>query len=55
LELPTYVIEGGAHHLDLREPNAADNSTNVAFVREQEDLMIGRWISDYQGPVMPIN
>ena len=50
LDLPVYVIEGGAHHLDLREPNAADNTTNVAYVREQEDMMIGRWVQDYQGP-----
>jgi hypothetical protein len=33
LELPTYVIKGGAHHLDLRLPNEADKSTGVEFVR----------------------
>jgi hypothetical protein len=49
LQLPQYVIKGGAHHLDLRLPNPADNSTNVEWVRNQERLMIEQWVNDYQG------
>lgn len=47
LDLPVYVIEGGAHHLDLRGPDPADNMTTVAYVREQEAALIGRWVQDY--------
>lgn len=32
-DLPHYVIEGGAHHLDLRLPNDADKGTDVEWVR----------------------
>lgn len=40
LDLPVYVIRGGAHHLDLRRPVLADNSTNVKWVRSQEEKLI---------------
>jgi len=47
LDLPAYVIKGGAHHLDLRLPNEADATTGVGFVREQETALIGHWIQQY--------
>jgi len=47
-DLPYFVIEGGAHHLDLRLPNELDKGTMVEWVREQETAIIAKWISDYQ-------
>jgi len=41
-------IEGGAHHLDLRLPNEEDPE-QVTWSRDQEDRIIGGWISAYQG------
>lgn len=46
-KLPTYTIKGGAHHLDLRLPDAADPE-EVKWVRQQEDQLIADWIADYQ-------
>ena len=46
-DLPTFMIRGGAHHLDLREPNDADGD-DVKWVRKQEMDIIARWINDYQ-------
>jgi hypothetical protein len=34
LNLPFFVIKGGAHHLDLRLPNEVDKGTDVEWVRE---------------------
>lgn len=36
LNLPYYVIKGGAHHLDLRLPTKADIGTDVEWVRAAE-------------------
>lgn len=47
VDMPTFMINGGAHHLDLREPNDADVES-VKWVREQETNIIARWIDDYQ-------
>ena len=38
-----YVIEGGAHHLDLRTPNAADPD-GVVVARNMERAAIRRWL-----------
>lgn len=45
-----YIIFIGqsAHHLDLREPNAADPKT-VTDAREQETSIIQSWIDEYMG------
>lgn len=50
-DLPVYLIRGGAHHLDLRLPNATTdtNTTDVYWVREQEKMLISQWVDDYQG------
>lgn len=48
LNLPTYVIKNGAHHLDLREPTPEDAGTDVEWVRKQEASMIEQWIIQYQ-------
>ena len=40
-------IEGGAHHLDLRPPNAQDPAT-VTEARDIEMANIKRWIAEYQ-------
>jgi hypothetical protein len=42
------IIEGGAHHLDLRLPNEEDPE-QVTWSRDQEDRIIGGWIAAYQG------
>jgi lysosomal Pro-X carboxypeptidase len=47
LNTPIYIIKNGAHHLDLREPAPAEAGTDVEWVREQETLMIERWITAY--------
>ena len=39
-------IEGGAHHLDLRPPNAADPAT-VTEARNIEMANIKKWIAEY--------
>jgi len=41
-------IEGSAHHLDLRLPNAADPATLTA-ARQTETEWIAKWIDQYQG------
>jgi len=48
LNLPVYVIKGGAHHLDLRLPNPVDKGTDVEFVREREANLLEIWIREYQ-------
>lgn len=48
LKLPYYVIEGGAHHLDLRLPSAADAGTDVEWVREAEANDLEGFILKYQ-------
>jgi len=40
-------IESGAHHLDLRPPNAADPAT-VTEARNIEMMNILKWIDEYQ-------
>lgn len=46
LELPVYLMNQAAHHLDLRLPNK-DDPPDVVWVREQEAEIIGQWIADY--------
>jgi len=41
-------IEGSAHHLDLRLPNAADPQT-LTDARQTETEWIAKWIDEYQG------
>jgi len=41
----TYMIEGGAHHLDLRGANPADPSA-VKICREMEVTAIRQWLSE---------
>jgi len=49
LKLPYYIIQGGAHHLDLRLPNDVDKGTDVERVRNHEILDLESWIGEYQG------
>ena len=46
LKLPVYIIQGGAHHLDLRLPNEGD-CPDVVRVREHETKDLRRWIDEY--------
>ena len=41
---PTYILQGAAHHLDLRSPNPAD-PPSVTSVREDETIAIKLWIA----------
>jgi len=43
--LVCYIIDDGAHHLDLRLPNEADPAS-VVFVRSVEVSWIQRWINE---------
>jgi len=40
-KLPVYVIQGGAHHLDLRLPDSSSDPSDLVWVRNQEDEIIG--------------
>lgn len=42
--IPTYFLEGSAHHLDLRTPNPAD-PTSVKDVHQSEITVIKYWIA----------
>ena len=42
-----FVIEGGAHHLDLRAPNAMDPDS-VIVARNMERAAIQRWVAEWQ-------
>ena len=44
--LPYQIIRGGAHHLDLRAPNAADIE-DVIWVRRQHMDLMRQWIGDF--------
>jgi hypothetical protein len=48
LDLPYYVIKGGAHHLDLRLPTKEDEGTDVEWVRDHETIDLETWIIEYQ-------
>ena len=48
LKLPYYIIQGGAHHLDLRLPNEKDKGTDVERVRAHETKDLESWITEYQ-------
>jgi len=48
LDLPYYVIKGGAHHLDLRLPSPEDVGTDVEWVRDHETIDLENWIVAYQ-------
>ena len=47
LDIPTFMIKGGAHHLDMRLPSE-DDPNSVSWVREQEMELIRMWIKEYQ-------
>ena len=47
LNLPVYIITGGAHHLDLKLPNVVDVGTDVEYVRSEEMKLIEKWIRSY--------
>jgi hypothetical protein len=48
-------IKGGAHHLDLREPNAADGTGpgSVTEARLVEAMYVKKWVQDYQNMAIP--
>jgi len=43
--LPSYLIEGSAHHLDLRFPNELD-PPDVTWARTLEKFYVEEWITD---------
>ncbi|CAE8724205.1 unnamed protein product [Polarella glacialis] len=47
-ELPAVLVEGGAHHLDLRLANPLD-PPGVLHARQQEKAFISRWLALLQG------
>uniref|UniRef100_A0A7S3ISV4 Lysosomal Pro-X carboxypeptidase n=1 Tax=Strombidium inclinatum TaxID=197538 RepID=A0A7S3ISV4_9SPIT len=49
IDVPTYIIKNGAHHLDLREPAKGDEDTGVEYVRQQEMDLIEGWVRDFKG------
>lgn len=46
-KVPYVMIKGGAHHIDLREPNDADPADAV-WARQQHEDLITQWVADYQ-------
>lgn len=48
IDLPVYIIKGGAHHLDLRTPDDQTDPEDLKWVRQQESEVIGQWVTDYQ-------
>lgn len=52
IQLPVYVIKGGAHHLDMRLPMEEDKGTDVDFVRQKESDLLESWIREYQNMPM---
>lgn len=47
-KLPVYLINGGAHHLELRPSNEAD-PVDVMYVRSQYKDIVNQWSADYLG------
>ena len=47
-KLPVYIINGGAHHLELRPVNKADPA-DAMYVRSQMKDLINQWSADYLG------
>jgi len=45
-DLPAPIVEGGAHHFDLRGTNPGDTAS-VKKVRSFEETMIKQWIAEY--------
>jgi len=48
LKNPYYIIQGGAHHLDLRLPNKLHDPMDVTRVRNHETLDMEQFIMEYQ-------
>lgn len=44
------LIDGAAHHLDLRAANATFDPAGVQWVRQQQRLYIQAWIDGYDTP-----
>ena len=47
LGLPYYIINGGAHHLDLRLPSSSESGTDVEWVRAAETRDLEGYITAY--------
>lgn len=52
-EIEVRVIEGGAHHLELREPNDQYDPDDVKEVRKDIEELIVRWIAEYKAAPIP--
>jgi len=47
-DMKVYLIDQGAHHLDLREPKDDTDPNSVKDVRKKETETIRGWLNDYR-------